>query len=300
MLQSCANTVLCMQEHRQEVEHKIQLTQAAISQARRKIKALQKVQEQLHKREERADTMLEATLCITTAMPHPAQLASHPIATQTPLQPEAAVHAPARSQGLKRLLPGPECTSIALQQLSTPLYRVQGLGPPALSCFQAHIPLSYENILQHSGAKTKPIFSEHPACTLLYNCTVPTGVRHKCQQFRAAKASQLCMHYSRIAWFPQMHAEVDPGLPLSFSTTLSTPQCGASFVLACMVSFVEEALSAFLQEQQAILSTSGAEYFAYFVVSLKMSRHAQLLLQWEHTSMACMLHPQRKLPVSLS
>ena len=226
-----------------------QVTQASISQARRKVKLLKQAREQLAKRQERADIMLEATLHITAAMHVPEHADTPPFFREVPVQPAV--------QPIGRRRCQPHQGSMSAPILPSQICRAPGLTPPPLAAFHAHLPLSYYSVLQHSGAESAPPFTTHPACTTLHNCSVAGGMRGKCQQFRAHQAAQHNVHYSEVAWFPQMQTEVEAGMPLGFSSTLSSPQCAASFVLACLASSVEEALCATLQDQQANATSSG-------------------------------------------
>lgn len=218
------------------MEAKAQQTRAAIADTHKRIEALHETRKQLAKRQERADTMLEATLLLRAAVEQPAHAAT---ARTWAARSDTAI--PLRVSDSSAGDKPPEFT------VSKPDTSVEGIAPQSLSAFHAHLPISYKSL---QGTDDMPTFTAHPVSTRLYNCCVADGLSAKCEQYRLSQAAQQGVQHSQVAWFAQMHTEVDAGVPLSFSTTVASPSCAASFVLAFLSASMEAALCACLHDQQ--------------------------------------------------
>ena len=75
---------------------------------------------------------------------------------------------------------------------------------------------------------------------LLYRATTDTSPlsnfthqssRRLIDEYKKKVAESLGCSQSQVCWFAQMHLQVAPGKHLSYSATLSSPKCVASFVL---------------------------------------------------------------------
>ena len=116
------------------------------------------------------------------------------------------------------------------------LFTPPDLLPPPLSTFRHHVAISYADLVEASGSHTAVIsFGDAAAWELMNQCMAGVLRRLGCA------ARDVC-------WVAQMAYEAAPGLPLSYSCTLSTPECAASCVLFLQALNLEAALiSAALQ-----------------------------------------------------
>eukprot|EP00892_Ulva_mutabilis_P008092 jgi/Ulvmu1/5655/UM024_0001.1 len=94
--------------------------------------------------------------------------------------------------------------------------------PRALSTFTDFMPIAVEQILQPN--------------------TPPGRARVMTEQYKLQEASRVGCSPDEIGWFMQMHFEVSPGCRLSFSTTLSSTSCLASFALNYIATGLQTAL----------------------------------------------------------
>lgn len=116
------------------------------------------------------------------------------------------------------------------------LFTPPTLVPPSLASFGHHAAVSYCDLVEASGSQTGVIdFGAATAWELMNRCM-------------AATLRQLGCDARDVCWFAQMEFEAAPGLPLSYSCTLSTPECVASCVMFLQALNFEAALiSAALQ-----------------------------------------------------
>eukprot|EP00892_Ulva_mutabilis_P004394 jgi/Ulvmu1/2326/UM013_0174.1 len=128
---------------------------------------------------------------------------------------------------------------------SATLHDLPSTIPPPISTFRATASISYADLLEASGSTTRTLdFAE---------ASMPDMIR----SVRAAKAARLGCAERDVCFFMQLHwtvaSAVDslmssegqlgaPGLPLSMSSTLSTPECVASSVLMYLASDLERVI----------------------------------------------------------
>lgn len=168
---------------------------------------------------ERCQTLCQSTPGIPAPLAKPAATAkkldlpipsSSPVATCKPT-PQPAVHKALTRQVLT----------------SADLYVTPDLLPPHISSFRCCAGIGYKDLLEASGSMSGTI-----DFTQLGFLDVLESARH-------AAAQRLCCGQAQICWFVQSHYEVAPGMPLSFSASLSSPECVASVILHCMLGQLE-------------------------------------------------------------
>ena len=142
-----------------------------------------------------------------------------------------AAHPPSRSAGTHTTQPPHAwCPPSTQHAPSAGLFSMPATMPPPLASFSHHAAISYADLLEASGSATRVIdFSGTTAGELLSRCM-------------ARRVAQLGCGVGEVAWYTQMDCEAAPGLPLSYSCTLSTPECVASLALMFMVLYLETAL----------------------------------------------------------
>lgn len=108
---------------------------------------------------------------------------------------------------------------------ANPLFPPALVVPRALGTFVHFMPLAVEQILQPAGPGT------------------PQGcARVVTEQYKLQEAMRIGCSPSDVGWFLQMHFEVSPGCRLSFSSTLSSTSCLASFALNYIATGLQTAL----------------------------------------------------------
>ena len=113
---------------------------------------------------------------------------------------------------------------------SASLFSMPAMAPPPLATFRHYAAISYADLVEASGSGTRVIdFSGTTSGELLSRCM-------------AQRVARLGCGAGEVAWFVQMDCEAAPGLPLSYSCTLSTPECVASLAMFIMVLYLETAL----------------------------------------------------------
>eukprot|EP00892_Ulva_mutabilis_P002220 jgi/Ulvmu1/1199/UM108_0027.1 len=168
----------------------------------------------------------------------------HPvIAKAVPITPQAVIGAPVDTI---QTTPQPaQHDSITRCRLtSADLYAAPDLLPPPISSFRCCAGIGYQNLLEASASASGIIDF------------AVTGFLDVLQAAQTAAAQRLTCGQSHICWFMQSHYEVAPGVPLSFSSTLSSPECVASIVLHCMLGQVEVSILG-LQDNPRLALRSG-------------------------------------------
>lgn len=97
--------------------------------------------------------------------------------------------------------------------------------PRALATFTHFMPIAVEQILQPAAPGTPP------GCARVMS-----------EQYKLQEASRVGCTPDDVGWFLQMHFEVSPGCRLSFSSTLSSTSCLASFALNYIATGLQTAL----------------------------------------------------------
>ena len=119
------------------------------------------------------------------------------------------------------------------------IYFQPDLLPPPIASFDGFASISYEDLLEASGAPSRIMSFSEMGCL---------DAVHAAQSVAAQRAG---VGAARICWFVQSHYEVAPGVPLSFSTSLSSPECVASFVLHMVFAQTEVAVHGLRERQHA-------------------------------------------------
>lgn len=102
--------------------------------------------------------------------------------------------------------------------------------PPAVSSFRRCAGIAYTDLIEASGSFSRLIdFSD-------------TGFLDVVHTAQATAAKRLGCSQEEVCWFVQSHYEVVPGVPLSFSTSISTPECAVSAVLHALLGQLESAI----------------------------------------------------------
>eukprot|EP00892_Ulva_mutabilis_P001618 jgi/Ulvmu1/11457/UM076_0033.1 len=84
-------------------------------------------------------------------------------------------------------------------------------------------------------------------------------VRKVVEQCRFLKAWEMQTTPAQVCWFMQTQYEVAPGLAVSYSTTLSSPECVGSMVLHMLACYLEFSLFTALDEPQRIHQPTPAK-----------------------------------------
>eukprot|EP00892_Ulva_mutabilis_P001602 jgi/Ulvmu1/11442/UM076_0016.1 len=104
------------------------------------------------------------------------------------------------------------------------------LMPPALSSFRHQAPVAYRDLLEASGSRTGVVnFGDASAWELMNECMAATVQRLGCAP-------------GEVCWFAQMEMDIGSRNPMSYSCTLSTPECITSCVLFLQALNFEAAL----------------------------------------------------------
>ena len=75
---------------------------------------------------------------------------------------------------------------------------------------------------------------------------------------RAFEAARRGCEQGDIAWFPQMSLMAAPGLPLSYSSALASPECVASGVLGSIFTCMELCLCDICMDSAGVLRSAAA------------------------------------------
>lgn len=266
-----------LQSECEEAERRIQARTASIAEARERLGALKQKRDALARRLDTAAAAQAAVLSRVCNTPHAplanphtlaqgasvaaqggdpkhaaTALASEKILQLLNYQATAAAHAtasrvPSRSahthvhRSGARAAPATPLTHLYAAsspwrtdsqnfQPSRSLFEMPSATPPPLDTFPHHAAISYADLLEASGSRTGIIdVSSLTAGELM-------------SRFMAESVERMGCAAEEVAWFAQMESEAAPGLPLSYSCTLSTPECIASCALHCMVLYLECAL----------------------------------------------------------
>eukprot|EP00892_Ulva_mutabilis_P001598 jgi/Ulvmu1/11439/UM076_0013.1 len=211
------------QAEHDEAQRSVQNAQQRLSDTQERHATLQRHRVDLSSRNANAAAALAAARAAAACADRSTQHAPAAAAATAPLptasQPPRSCHVTAG-------------TLILQQRRAHSLFTTSVPQPLRISSFHAAASISVADICAVAGGAGSPLdFSQHTLPSLLEKALGQRAARHGC----AARPSAVC-------WFVQMQYAVEPGLPLSASATLSSPECLASFVLQFMMVRLELAL----------------------------------------------------------
>lgn len=224
----------------------IAATQGSLSDTRRRRELLQETREALAARLAAATrAKLAAVRCDTsdnsdTAPPvgNPPRKPSRnvlPVATRLLLARRGAARGGVPPAAHTSVASDPGTALLARHaHLATPpsrhVFKPPPLMPPPLASFRRHTRIAYADLRAASGSQTAAIdFGDASAWELMNQCM-------------AAAVRRLGCAPGEVCWFAQMEMDVGAGPRMSYSCTLSTPECVTSCVLFLQALNLEAAL----------------------------------------------------------
>lgn len=218
---AASNLRLAVQDERSALQSQLQQIQQQISLGRATLASLRQVRVALQKR---ITSAISSRVHPATAEP---SSSSAPAAAAPP--PRPAHHLTLLPQASHNGSRRSAAAAVARRKPRPPATRDAALPRP-IAAFAAHSSISYPDILDSARHK-------EPEC-----------LRILLEQFRLRKAWTMHRLPAQVCWFVQTQYEVSPGVALSYSTSLSSPECVAAMVLHYMASYLEFALFTALED----------------------------------------------------
>ena len=154
-------------------------------------------------------------------------------AQHTPAGASDSAAAPLAAAGAPpRVAPNGRSTHVVPRHAAPTLHNMASAFPPRISSFRTVAGISYADLKECSGSAGRGIDFTHTS--------LPDLIR----RVRAEKAAREGCGVGEVCFFLQLHWDAAPGLPLSMSSTLSTPECVASSVLMYLAADLEALLRA--------------------------------------------------------
>lgn len=124
----------------------------------------------------------------------------------------------------------PSCAAHAARPSSGTLFVPPRLLPRTIESFPRHATISYADIVRASGSRSRIVDT---------NGATSWDLLNRCMQ---AKLAAMRCPIQDVCWLALTGYDAAPGLPMSYSFTLSTPECVASCVLFYLALYLECAL----------------------------------------------------------
>lgn len=224
-----------MQEERATLQGHLAQLQQRISRGRAELASLQRHRTEASKRLTSAISALAAAGCPRSGGSCPGSDSScagtehqlpHPV-TAAPPAPPVATRTRRTSEPTRA---APACASAVAIRTADPPRTNDAALPPPITSFRHHASISYDDI-RHASEAAAGAGDGQRLC-----------MRKVLEQCMFRKAWAAGWAPGQVCWFVQTQYEVAPGVPLSYSTTLSTPECIGSMALHFLASCLEFSL----------------------------------------------------------